>query len=80
VVIGYPDEQVSALADRMVATEAGRAPIIDRASGRLVGLVTRKDLMRTRGDARSAESDRLSYFLRRRKRSATTKTAETPRP
>jgi len=72
VVIGYPDEQMSVLADRMVATEAGRVPIVDRTSGRLVGLMTRKDLMRTRGNALSAESDRLSYFLRRRKLSATT--------
>jgi H+/Cl- antiporter ClcA/CBS domain-containing protein len=72
VVVGYPDEQVAALADRMVATEAGRVPIVDRTTGRIVGLMTRKDLMRTRGDARSAESDRLSYFLRKRKVSATT--------
>ncbi|CEG10237.1 H(+)/Cl(-) exchange transporter ClcA [Afipia felis] len=72
VVIGYPDEQVAVLADRMVATEAGRVPIVDRASGRLVGLMTRKDLMRTRGNAISAETDRLSYFLRRKKLSATT--------
>jgi CBS domain-containing protein len=56
----------------MVATEAGRVPIVDRTTGRIVGLMTRKDLMRTRGDARSAESDRLSYFLRKRKVSATT--------
>jgi hypothetical protein len=47
-------------------------PIVDRTTGRIVGLMTRKDLMRTRGDARSAESDRLSYFLRKRKVSATT--------
>ena len=46
--------------------------IVDRVSGRLVGLMTRKDLMRTRGNAISAETDRLSYFLRRKKLSATT--------
>jgi len=39
LVVGYADELVGDLADRMAAKEAGRVPIVDRATGRLVGLV-----------------------------------------
>jgi hypothetical protein len=39
MVVGCPDEQVSYLADRMVAADVGRVPIVDRATARLVGLV-----------------------------------------
>ena len=43
VVVGHPEEMVITLVDRMVANDVGRAPIINSA-GRLVGLVSRKDV------------------------------------
>lgn len=69
LTIGYPDEPVSHLADRMVADEIGRVPVLDRKTSRLVGLVSRKDLLRIRATAKSAEAQRVSYLTRR---SATT--------
>ena len=58
VVIGYPDERVGELADRMVAAGVGRVPIIDRGTGKLVGLVARRDLLRVRASAAQLERDR----------------------
>ena len=58
VFVGYPDERVGELADRMIASNVGRVPIIDRASGKLVGLVARRDLLRVRAHAAKLEQDR----------------------
>jgi CBS domain-containing protein len=62
VVIGHADEPVARLADRMAAEELGRVPIVERNTMRLVGLVSRKDLLRIRRKARAAEEQRASYF------------------
>ncbi len=48
LVFGYDDEPVGALADRMARTDVGRVPILSRATGTLVGLVARRDLLRVR--------------------------------
>ena len=64
LVVGYADEPVAHLADRMVATATGRVPILDRASAGLVGLVSRKDLLQIRATTSSAEADRAGYFSR----------------
>ena len=58
VFVGYPDERVGELADRMVAADVGRVPIVDRGTGRLVGLVARRDLLRVRARAAQLERDR----------------------
>jgi chloride channel protein, CIC family len=63
--VGYPDEPVAHLADRMVTADVGRVPIVERYSMRLVGLVSRKDLLRIRATARSMESSRVAFFRRR---------------
>jgi chloride channel protein, CIC family len=65
LTVGYPDEPVSHLADRMVMADVGRVPIVDRDTVRLVGLVSRKDLLGIRATARSAESSRIAFFGRR---------------
>src|SRR6185437_14305301 len=62
LTVGYADEPVSHLADRMVLADIGRVPIIDRDSQRLVGLVARKDLLRIRATAKSAEANRVAFF------------------
>jgi H+/Cl- antiporter ClcA/CBS domain-containing protein len=64
-IVGYPDEPVSRLADRMVLADKGRVPIVDRKTMRLVGLVARKDLLNTRAIARRTEAARASFFGRR---------------
>jgi CBS domain-containing protein len=64
LVVGHEDEPVAQLADRMAAEEVGRVPIIERSTARLVGLVSRKDLLRIRRKARAAEEQRAAYFLK----------------
>jgi len=58
LVAGYSDELVGALADRMALADTGRVPILDRAGGRLVGLVARKDLLKVRTRRSSEEFER----------------------
>ena len=66
LTVGYPDEPVSHLADRMVLADVGRVPIVDRTTRHLVGLVARKDLLRIRATARSSEANRSAFFGRRK--------------
>jgi H+/Cl- antiporter ClcA len=64
LTVGYPDEPVSHLADRMVLADIGRVPIVERDTQRLVGLVSRKDLLRIRATAKSTEASRVAFFGR----------------
>jgi CIC family chloride channel protein len=66
--VGHPDEPVSHLADRMVLADVGRVPIVERDTQRLVGLVSRKDLLRIRATAKSTEASRIAFFGRRASR------------
>ena len=58
LMTGYGDELVGHLADRMNATGTGRVPILERPSGRLLGLVARRDLLRVRAHAARHERER----------------------
>ncbi len=58
LVTGYDDELVGQVADRMVAGETGRVPILRRSDGALVGLVARRDLLRVRANAVRQERER----------------------
>jgi H+/Cl- antiporter ClcA/CBS domain-containing protein len=51
LLVGYEDELVGRLADRMAAADIGRVPILERKSGKLIGLVTRRDLLQVRARA-----------------------------
>jgi CIC family chloride channel protein len=64
--VGHPDETVSMLASRMAAAGLGRISILDRNSQRLVGLVARKDLLKTWAAAKHAETVRSISFARRK--------------
>jgi CBS domain-containing protein len=46
----------------VLAAETGRVPIVDPASGKLVGLIARKDLLRLRSAPQSSEQDRRPYL------------------
>jgi chloride channel protein, CIC family len=61
VTDGHPNEMVISLLDRMVANDVGRAPVVD-SSGRLVGLVSRKDVLRVRAEVRALERERATFF------------------
>ncbi len=58
VMLGYADELVGQLADRMAVADVGRVPIIERQSGQMVGLVARRDLLRVRTRVRVEEQHR----------------------
>ncbi|HYM26513.1 MAG TPA: chloride channel protein [Steroidobacteraceae bacterium] len=58
LMTGYGDELVGHLADRMNATGTGRVPILERPSGRLLGLVARRDLLRVRAHVARHERER----------------------
>jgi H+/Cl- antiporter ClcA/CBS domain-containing protein len=62
-VVGHPDESCRALADRMARHSIGRIPVVERGpSPRLLGIVTRSDLLKAR--ARSSEEEsRSERFL-----------------
>ncbi|OVZ57397.1 chloride channel protein [Pigmentiphaga sp. NML080357] len=62
LLVGYPDELASQLADRMALAGVGRVPIVDRADGKLLGLVGRKDLLRLRALRLAEERERVAYF------------------
>jgi hypothetical protein len=46
----------------MLAAETGRIPIVDPSSGKLVGLIARKDLLRLRSALQSSEQERRPYL------------------
>ncbi len=46
VVSVYPDETLLAAMDKMVNNGIGRLPVLSRSDGRLVGIVTRTDIMK----------------------------------
>lgn len=65
-VVGYADELVGDLADRMAASDIGRVPIVERGSGRLAGLVARRDLLRVRARVWAQERERAALLALRR--------------
>jgi CBS domain-containing protein len=70
VVLACPDEVVARAVERMVAADQGRVPVVDPESGVLVGLVTRRHLLRVRADVSRAEGERRAYFAPVRRRPA----------
>ena len=62
LVVGYEDELVGKLADRMAEVDAGRIPILRRGASdeesTVVGLVARRDLLRVRAEVIRHERDR----------------------
>jgi hypothetical protein len=58
LLVGYDDELVGRLADRMAAADIGRVPILSRSNGEIVGLLTRRDLLRVRANVLRHERER----------------------
>lgn len=59
--VAYPDTPSGAVADLILATGIGRIPVVDHAQRRVVGLVTRQDLLKARHMGRQAEEERQSF-------------------
>ena len=57
-IVGYEDELVGNLADRMAESDTGRVPILRRGDDAVIGLVARRDLLRVRSTAMRHERDR----------------------
>jgi CBS domain-containing protein len=60
--VAHPDEVVARVVDLMLATGQGRIPVTDPATGCLVGLLARKDLLQIHATASRAEDDRQAYY------------------
>jgi H+/Cl- antiporter ClcA/CBS domain-containing protein len=59
-----PDDMVGRVTDLMITEDVGRVPVIEPATGRLVGLIARKDLLRLREHAQALEKRREAFFRR----------------
>ena len=57
-VIAYPDEPLRAIVYRMAESGVTRMPVIERGSGRLVGMIALRDLLRARVRSLQEEQDR----------------------
>jgi H+/Cl- antiporter ClcA/CBS domain-containing protein len=62
MVVGHPDQVLGRLADAMVEAGLGRVPVVDPKSGRLAGLVARRDLLRIRAHAGAQERERRAFI------------------
>ncbi|MDA5634792.1 MULTISPECIES: chloride channel protein [Rhizobium/Agrobacterium group] len=60
--VAHPEDTIGYVADLMLATDTGRIPVVDAETGRLVGLVARKDLLRLRHTANTLENERKPYL------------------
>jgi CBS domain-containing protein len=63
IVTAAPDELLSELVDHMVATDTGRVPIVEPRDGKLVGLVSRKDVLKVRHTLTEHEKRRERLFF-----------------
>lgn len=61
-----PEDIVARVVDAMLEMEQGRIPVVD-GDGALVGLVTRKDLLRVRASVLRSEEERATYLAPRRR-------------
>ena len=56
----YPDTPIGEVADLMVEAGIGRIPIVDPDSGKVVGILSRHDLLKARSARRQSEVERSS--------------------
>lgn len=57
----YPDSPIGVVADLIVNTGIGRLPIVDPTTRRVVGIVSRQDLLKARSAHRTAETRRERF-------------------
>ncbi len=59
--VAYPDTPSGVVADLIVDSGIGRIPIVDPETRRVLGLLSRQDLLKTRSASRRAELGRARY-------------------
>ncbi|HET9147159.1 MAG TPA: chloride channel protein [Acetobacteraceae bacterium] len=72
VVTAAPGEMAGTIATKMLTEDAARIPVVDPRDGRLLGIISRADLMKIRDRELRAETTRRAYFLRGERRRAIT--------
>ena len=66
IPVVHAEDTVGRVADVMIQADTGRVPVVEAQTGRLVGLITRKDLLRLRSAGNRAELERGAYLRSRR--------------
>jgi CIC family chloride channel protein len=62
LTVVHAGDVVTRAVDMMLATGFGRIPVVDPATGVLVGMVTRKDLLQVRARVARTETERRIFF------------------
>jgi len=57
----HPEDTVGEVTDLMIAHDVGRIPIVEPQTGKLVGLIARKDILRLRGSVAVEERHRTAW-------------------
>jgi CBS domain-containing protein len=57
----FPESPGAVVADLIVQSGVGRIPIIERESRKVVGILTRQDLLKARRKMRTGETDRTRH-------------------
>jgi CIC family chloride channel protein len=70
LLVAYPETPIGAVADLMVDSGIGRIPIVEPGSHRVLGILSRQDLLKARSAHRQSETGR-SGFIKRSRSSAT---------
>lgn len=60
--VTFPDDLVGRVTDLMIAADLGRIPVVDPDSRKLVGLISRKDVLRLRSTSLTLESERRAFI------------------
>jgi CBS domain-containing protein len=64
-LVAYPDTPCGAVADMMVDSGTGRVPIVDPKSRRVIGIISRQDLLKVRTTQKRGEKVRPARRRRR---------------
>jgi len=78
--VAYPETPSGVVADLMVETGIGRVPIVEPGSRRVVGLLSRHDLLKARSANRRSETGRARYVRRQGAARATEPSPSIDRP
>ena len=65
IPVVHAEDTVGRVADVLIQADTGRVPVVEAQTGRLVGLITRKDLLRLRSAGNRAELERGAYLRSR---------------
>jgi H+/Cl- antiporter ClcA/CBS domain-containing protein len=71
ILVAYPDTPCGTVADMMVDSGTGRVPIVDQKSRRVIGIISRQDLLKVRTTQKRGEKVRPARRRRQAPRSET---------